>query len=64
MRDPNEPVYNPLPVHEGWVRDPATGLDHPDFSSPGQSDGVQEVEEAPSSEMGDFPTPSSDEMPA
>jgi hypothetical protein len=64
MHDPHEPVYNPLPVQPGWVRDPATGLDHPDFSGHPTSDGVQGVEEAPSSEMGDFPTPSGDEMPA
>lgn len=64
LRDPHEPVDNPLPVHEGWVRDPATGLDHPDFSGHRTTDGVPGLDDVPSSEMGDFPTPSGDEQPA
>jgi len=55
--DPNEPQYNPLPVRPGWHRDPVTGIDSPDLNLPASSD-------APASEPGDYPTPSSDEMPA
>lgn len=64
LRDPNEPVYNPLPVQPGWVRDPATGLDHPDFSGQGTGDGSPGVGDLPTSEVGDFPIPDSDEQPA
>ena len=62
MRDPNEPVYNPLPVQPGWVRDPRTGLDHPDFSGQHPSEGVQGVDEVPMSEPGDYPEPDPDEQ--
>ena len=62
MRDPNEPVYNPLPVPPGWVRDPATGLDHPDFSGQHTSEGVQGIDEVPMSEPGDYPEPDPDEQ--
>jgi hypothetical protein len=62
MRDPNEPVYNPLPVQPGWVRDPKTGLDHPDFSDQHQNEGVQGVDEVPMSEPGDYPEPDPDEQ--
>ena len=61
MRDPNEPVYNPLPVQPGWVRDPATGLDHPDFSGQPTTDGAQGGE-VPMSEPGDYPQPDPDEQ--
>jgi hypothetical protein len=64
LRDPNEPVYNPLPVQPGWVRDPATGLDHPDFSGHSANDGGQGAGDVPMSEPGDYPIPSSDEQPA
>jgi len=54
--DPNEPPYNPLPVQPGWVRDPATGLDHPDFSGHQASEGG--AGDMPStSDVGDFPEP-------
>jgi len=55
--DPNAPTYNPLPVPPGWHRDPVTGIDSPDLHLPASGD-------APASEPGDYPTPSSDEMPA
>ena len=55
--DPNAPTYNPLPVPPGWHRDPVTGIDSPDLHLPTSGD-------APASEPGDYPTPSSDEMPA
>lgn len=61
MRDPNEPVYNPLPVQPGWVRDPKTGLDHPDFSAQPTSEGAQGVD-VPMSEPGDYPEPDPDEQ--
>jgi hypothetical protein len=39
LADPNEPVYNPLPVRPGWKRDPVTGVDYPDPAGVGASGG-------------------------
>ena len=52
--DTGEPPYNPLPVQPGWVRDPATGLDHPDFGGGTPASGTQ-------SEPGDYEPPPGDE---
>ncbi len=62
LRDPDEPVYNPLPVPPGWVRDPATGVDHPDFSGQHPADEAPSGGDVPMSEPGDYPTPDPDEQ--
>jgi hypothetical protein len=62
LHDPDEPVYNPLPVPPGWVRDPATGVDHPDFSGQHPGDGAPGGGDVPMSEPGDYPTPDLDEQ--
>jgi hypothetical protein len=71
ITDPNEPVYNPLPVRVGWKRDPVTGVDYPDpayvppgdggaaDSSAGGADAAPPT--APMSEVGDFPDPDPNE---
>ena len=49
-------------MQPGWVRDPKTGLDHPDFSGQHTSEGVQGADEVPMSEPGDYPEPDPDEQ--
>jgi hypothetical protein len=55
LTDPNEPVYNPLPVRPGWKRDPVTGVDYPD---PAGVDTAPPL--PPASEIRDYPDPDPD----
>lgn len=69
ITDPNEPVYNPLPLRPGWKRDPVTGVDYPDpaWVPPAGDAGAADPAvggappDVPMSEPGDYPPPDPNE---